>query len=334
VKIVVLGAGSIGAYVGGRLLAAGGNVTLIGRAAMRERIARHGLALSDLQGRPAQLPATEVPFSESAEALAGSALVVVAVKSVAPAAAAQDILRFAPRTALVASFQNGVENVARLRDALPDHLVLGAMVPFNVVQLPDGRLHRGSAGEIMVEDHPRWSDWRPAFDAAGLPLEPRSDFGAVQWGKLILNLNNAVNALSGQPLRVQLMDCDHRRVLAALIDEALAALQAAGIEPADTGRAPPKRLPALLRLDDADFLRLSGGMVNTSSEARSSMWQDLDAGRLTEVEELNGAVVRLARRHGLAAPLNERLCALVHAAERGGDRQLSGEALVRALDLR
>jgi 2-dehydropantoate 2-reductase len=332
-KITVLGAGAIGAYVGGCLLATEQDVGLIGRAAMRARIERHGLVVSSHQGGLARISAERVPFFESPDAMRASDLTIVAVKSSATAEAADQIRRHAPPASLVLSLQNGVENVAILRNALPDHVVLGGMVPFNVVPLPDGRLHRGTEGEIMVEDHARWRPWLPVFEAAGLPLERRGDFAAVQWGKLILNLNNAVNALSGLPLKAQLSDRGHRLVFAALIDEALAALSAAGIEPANTGRAPVRSLPALLRLANADFLRIAGGLAGTSAESRSSMWQDLEAGRLTEVEDLNGAVARLASRHGLAAPTNENICALVHAAESGGDRRMSGETLATALGL-
>lgn len=330
-NIVVLGAGSIGAFVGGSLIAALADVSLIGRAAMRGRIECHGLVMSGARGWEARVPAGMVRFSETAQSLCTADLVIVAVKSAATAEAAKQIFHLAPRSALVASFQNGIENVALLRSHLPDNVVLGAMVPFNVVQLPDGRLHRGTAGEIVVQAHPRWQPWMPVFRSAHLPLHPRADFREVQWGKLIVNLNNAVNALSGKPLRTQLLDRGYRLVLAVLIEEALAALQVAGIRPAQLGDASPEQLPALLRLPDDAFAQAGGALANIDARARSSMWEDLEAGRLTEVEELNGAVVRLARSQHRAALANDLLCALVHAAERGGERHIEARSLVERL---
>lgn len=88
-----------------------------------------------------------------------------------------------------------------------------------------------------------------------------------------------------------------------------------------------------MRLADEDFFRVAGAMVSLSVEARSSMWQDLEAGRLTEVEDLNGAVARLAARHGLDAPFNQGICKLVHAAEKGGDRNMAGKTLAEHLGL-
>lgn len=329
--IVVLGAGSIGAYVGGALLAAGAAVRLVGRARMAARIQAHGLHLTDLNQRSTHLPPEHVPYTQDPAALAGAALVIVAVKSAATAEAAAQIAQLAPPSAVVLSLQNGLDNTTLLRRALPNHLVLGGMVPFNVVQTPDGRLHRGTAGELMVEAHPAWARWHAAFAAAHLPLTERGDFVAVQWGKLLLNLNNAINALSGLPLKAELSERAYRRVLAAAMAETLVVLRDTNLQPAQVGGVQPERLPFLLRLPDWLFTRLAAKMLRMDPQARSSMWEDLEAGRLTEVDELNGAVVRLAQTHRLQAPVNEALCRLIHEAERGGPRQWTGPALWAAV---
>ena len=336
-RIVVLGAGSIGAYVGGALLDAGSAVTLIGRARMRERIATHGLHLSDLNGHEAHLAASAVPWVDAADevqvarALQSAALVLVAVKSADTAAAAQTLARHLGPEALVCSLQNGIGNADVLRAALPAHRVCAGMVPFNVVQLPPSRLHRGTWGELMVRADPAWTHWSNAFASAHLPLQQRTDMREVQWGKLLLNLNNAINALSGVPLKAQLAQRGYRRILAALIDEALQALKAAGIAPAQIGKLAPSRMPFVLRLPDWLFTRLAAGMLKIDPQARSSMWEDLQAGRRTEVDEFNGAVARLAREHGLRAPCNEAIAALVRQAEQGGRRDWGVQALETAL---
>lgn len=333
--VVVMGAGSIGAYVGGCLLAQRVDVIMAGRSRMRERINQYGLDLSDLRGRRVTVARERIVYVEAeravGHALQAADLVIVAVKSGATAAVAQTLYRHLKPGALVVSLQNGMGNARLLRDSLPDHRVLAGMVPFNVVQLPDGRLHRGTAGEIMVEKDERWARWLPTFAAAGLPLVQRSDFRMVQWGKLLLNLNNAVNALSGLPLREQLMQRDYREVLALLITEALRTLSEAGVQPARVGRVAPHRLPRILRLPDWLFRIVAAGMLRIDPQARSSMWEDLEAGRLTEIEELNGAVVRLARRHEVPVPCNEAIVALVHAAEVGGQRVWSGMRLRYAM---
>ena len=330
-RIAVFGAGSIGAYVGGALIAAGAEVVLIGRARMRERIALHGLTVSDMDGRNTQLPAAQVHYSEDPSALAGARLVLVTVKSADTESTAQLLARHAAPDALIVSLQNGIGNADVLRRALPGRTVLAGMVPFNVVQLPDSRFHRGTEGSLMVESSPALAQWLPAFDAAGLPLVQRTDFEAVQWGKLLLNLNNPVNALSGIPLKAQLSDRDYRRCLALLIDEALRALKAAGIAPAQIGKVPPSRLPRLMRLPDWLFKRVAAAALRIAPEARSSMWEDLQAGRPTEIDYLNGAVVALAERGGLDAPANRRIVALMHIAQDGKPVAMSGKMLLSAL---
>jgi len=151
----------------------------------------------------------------------------------------------------------------------------------------------------------------------------------VQWAKLLLNLNNPVNALSGLPLRAQLLDRDHRRVLAALQREALAALAAAGIQPAQITALPAQRLPAVLSLPNWLFRRVAARMLKIDDQARSSMADDLAMGRRTEIDALCGEVVRLARAHGREAPLNAAMQRLVES----DPKPRSGAALRAALGL-
>ena len=330
-KIAVFGAGSIGCYLGGSLLAAGVDVVLIGRACMRERIVRQGLVLSDLRGRKAALDGALVPYAEDPAAMAGASLILVCVKSADTEAAGQAIRAHACSSALILSLQNGIGNADTLRRWLPGWTVLGGMVPFNVVQLPDGRLHRGTEGELALEASPALAPWHVLFKDACLPLQEHSDFAAVQWGKLLLNLNNPINALSGLPLKTQLSQRAYRRCLALLIEEALQVLKAAGVQPAKVARVGPHVLPGLMRLPEMIFKRLAAAMLRIDAEARSSMWEDLQAGRRTEVDYLNGAVVKLAETLGRDAPANRRIVGLIRTAEAGTRAAMSGEALLRAL---
>ncbi len=326
-KIAVLGAGSIGAYVGGALLQAGADVVLIGRAAMQQRILQHGLVMTDLRQRRVALPATRVPYRLDAQALVDASLILVTVKSSATAQAAQDILQYARPDALIISLQNGIGNAATLQQVLPQRTIVAAVVPFNVVQTEDGRLHRGTEGELMVGASPLLAPWLAIFAQSGLPLTERADFVAVQWGKLLLNLNNPLNALSGLPLKAQLSQRAWRRCLALLISEALLVLDEAGIVPAQVARIAPRRLPALLRLPDFLFRRIAAQMLRIDPEARSSMWEDLQAGRRTEIDYLNGAVVTLAASLGQGASANQRIVALIRKIEQGDPAVVDGAAL-------
>jgi len=153
----------------------------------------------------------------------------------------------------------------------------------------------------------------------------------VQWGKLLLNLNNPVNALSDLPLREELSQRAYRRVLAALIDEALAALRAAKIAPAWVAAAPPTLLPAILRLPDPAFRLVAGRMLRIDPAARSSMWDDIQAARPTEIDDLCGAVMRLGAAHALPTPVNAKMLALIEMHLRG--RRFGGPQLLLACGL-
>jgi 2-dehydropantoate 2-reductase len=198
-----------------------------------------------------------------------------------------------------------------------------------VAMLGSGQFHRGTDGMLMIENHPRAALLVEALTAAGLQTQARDDMLAVQWSKVLHNLNNAINALSGLPLLRQLSERPYRLCLAACVEEGLGVLAAAHIVPAQIAKVPPQKLPRLLRMPDFLYRPLMKRALKIDAKARSSMQDDLRAGRATEIDELNGAVVRLAFDQGLAAPINARLVALVRSAT--ADSAISGVDLRRAL---
>ncbi|AOT62245.1 2-dehydropantoate 2-reductase [Streptomyces rubrolavendulae] len=317
-RIAVFGAGSVGCHLGG-LLAAVCEVTLIGRPQAMEAVRERGLRLTgggraDTRIAPALLRASSEP-----SAVAGADYVLVTVKSGATREAAAAIGAHLGTDAVVVSFQNGLRNPEVLRAALPPGaVVLTGMVPYNVVRTGPAAFHQGTAGALMVDDTPDAGALVAALRRAGLEAQPRADMGPVQYAKLLMNLNNAVNALSGLPLRDQLGARAYRRCLALCQEEALAAFRAAGVVPARLGPVPVSLAPRLLRLPDAVFRRVAAASLRVDGRARSSMWEDLERGRPTEVGSLQGEVVALAARHGLATPVNARLVELVREAEAAG----------------
>jgi 2-dehydropantoate 2-reductase len=326
-RIVVHGAGSIGCYVGGALRAAGADVCLLVRPRIAAELAEHGLHLADLHGRTTQLPPSQLHLSQDPQVLADAELILLTVKSQASSEAAAQIARHAQPGAVLVSLQNGVRNATELRAWLPQQHVIAGMVPFNVVQQGAGRFFRGTEGELGVAADPLHARWHAVFAAAGLPLIEHPDLQAILWGKLLLNLNNAVNALSGRPLKAQLEQHGYRAVLAGQQREALTAMRAAGIRPAKVAKVGPAWLPYVLDLPDWLFRRVAARMLAIDPLARSSMWEDLQLGRSTEIDSLNGEIVRLGAAHGLPTPMNSRVVELIKAAEAGGKRNYSAQEL-------
>ena len=329
VRIAVYGAGGIGCYVGGRLAATGTAVTLIGRPRLAAELAEHGLHLTDYLG--AYLNVRDVPFETAPAAVADADLVLVTVKSAATSTAADELAEVLKPGAIVVSFQNGIRNGDVLRERLPDQVVLSGMVPFNVLNRGGGSFHQGTSGGLDIQEHPALTPYVEAFANAGLPLTQHADILPVQWAKLMLNLNNPINALADVPLKEELSQRSFRRCLAAAQAETLDLLNAAGIKPAQLMAIPPHRFPALLRLPDFIYKRLASKTLAIDPLARTSMWEDLQAGRRTEIDYINGEVVRLGESLGRKAPVNARLVELIRAAEQGPRKAWTGAELLSEL---
>jgi 2-dehydropantoate 2-reductase len=319
--IAIFGAGSIGCWVGGRLAAGGAAVTLIGRARLMAELGP-GVTVTDLDGFTVTAPVTATTDIAAAR---DAAVVLVTVKSAATADAGRALAAVTGDGTIVVSLQNGVRNAEVLRAALPGRTVLAGMVPFNVIRRGPGAYHRASEGTIFVERGA--GPFVEACATAGLPVVERDDMAAVQWAKLVLNLNNAINALSGLPLAAELAQRDYRRCLAAAQREALAVLDRANQPLARLTKLPARWIPRLLPAPDPVFRALARRIVAIDPHARSSMWDDLEAGRPTEIDYIQGEVVALAERVGADAPVNRALIRLIRSAEAGGRRDYTGPEL-------
>jgi len=314
--IGVAGAGSIGCFVGGMLAAAGARVTLLARPRVIAEIRDHGLGLTSFEGFERQIEPDQLIVSEDPSVLADTGVVLVTVKSADTPEIADVIARHAPADAVIVSLQNGIGNAPVLRARLPGRRVLAGMVPFNVVAPGPGRFHRATSGDIVIEQDDAGIAGR--LSVPGLTMRPTTDIAGVQWGKLLVNLNNALNALSGLPLRQQLAQRAWRRLFADQIAEGLAAVKAEGVKPVSATPIPMNWMPSLLRLPDAIFEVLLGRTMKIDPEARSSMSEDLQRGRRTEIDYLQGVITGIAERRHLEVPLSRRIVALIRRAEAAG----------------
>lgn len=296
-------------------------------------IAVNGLRITDRDGRDRFIaPGGIATTTDPTTALHNAALVAVTVKSAATAEMGRTIAQHTPSGATVVSLQNGTANAETLRKMLGTsaHVIAG-MVPFNIVQSRDTgdvpHMHRATSGRIHIAaGSPRVSKF---LDVKGARVVGHRDMTAVSWGKLILNLNNALNALSGLPLKEQLSDRRWRLILAAQASEALEALHASGLRPARIDGVDPRLMPFGLRLPDRVFRIAARSMLAIDPQARSSMWDDLEQRRSTEIDHLQGAIANMASKAGIAAPVNVRVRQLIHTAEtaRQGSPRLSPESV-------
>jgi 2-dehydropantoate 2-reductase len=276
------------------------------------------LTLSDYSGWQSKLPPSQVDYRTQPDGLAEADLIALCVKSGATAQAAREIAAKGRPGATVISFQNGISNVAVLRRELGGGFaIVRGMVPYNVAYLGEGRFHKGVAGDLYADDRPETRALAAAIGNSPAALKVSADMLGIAWGKLLINLNNAVSALSGRTLIDELRERDYRRVFASSMREGLLLLDKAGIKPAKVGAVGPKLLPWVIASPDWLFRTLFIKAWKIDAKARSSMADDLVAGRRTEVDFINGELVRLAEQLGLDAPVNRKLVLLIGKAEGG-----------------
>lgn len=320
-RVGIYGAGAIGGYVGVKLSAAGLPVVMIAR---EELVRRAGeLECTDVRGA-ATRPRSDLAVSADARELAGVDLCLVTVKSSDTEAAARALDDVLSADCAVVSLQNGLGNARVLRQRLGAREVAGGVVTFNVTREGPARFRQSTSGTILIGPTSRSIALARALAARGEHAEVRADIEDVMAGKLLLNLNNGVCAATGLGIAASLRDRDARWVFSRCITEGVRALRAAGLRPARVAALGPRTIARVMALPDAIVHRLARVLIRVDESARSSTLQDLERGRRTEIDELNGAIVRLAEERGGRAPANAEVTRLVRELERAA---LAGEPL-------
>lgn len=318
-KIGVLGAGAIGAHVGVRMAAGGPAVVLVGRSRLVELHAAGKLSARSLAGVHVPASAT-LQCTTELDALADADVVLICVKSRDTAEVGRALaerVRGRATPPLVISLQNGLRNAEVLREQGLAR-VLAGMVSFNVFE-HEGEWRQATSGPLVIQTiSPLPTELvtlARIAQSCDLELELRDDMLAVQAGKLLLNLNNAICTLAGVSIAESLRSRDLRRCFAASLREGLAILRGAGIPAKPFVKLPIALLPHVLGLPDAIVLRVAKSLISIDPGARSSTLQDLERGRPTEIDALNGELVAIADAQGLPCPVNRWIVARVHAME-------------------
>jgi 2-dehydropantoate 2-reductase len=298
-KILVMGAGAVGCYYGGRLAQAGHDVTFVARGENLQALQRAGLTVTSVHGDFHLLQVHAVARVEEGEACD---LVLVCVKSHDTAQAAEAVRPAIGPETLVLSLQNGVENEEILAETLKTANVLGGMVyigaelvsPGTVVHTFSGRL---VFGERNGERTTRAEHLEQIFLGAGLQAELSSDITATLWDKLMWNATfNAVATLTRSTVGEVLANPQTRQLLRDTMREVIAVAQAQGV-----------RISAA-RADE----HLESSQSPAMAAFATSMAQDFARGKHLEYDALNGAVVRAGQRYHVPTPLNQAFCALLH----------------------
>jgi len=299
IRVAVLGAGSVGCYYGGMLARAGHPVTLIGRQPHVDAFATGGLRFEALQFDER----VAVEASTKAAAVRGAKLVLFCVKSTDTDAAAEQIAPFLDADAVVVNLQNGVDNTERIgaRVAAP---VVPAVVYVATEMAGPGHLKHHGRGDLVIGTLDRkvtldiLQRVQRLFAAAGVPVTISGDVAAELWAKLVVNCAyNALSAITQLPYGKLIQGPGVREVMRDVVVETLAVAKASGVH------LSPDMLAKVYKIAEA------------MPTQYSSTAQDLARGKPTEIDHLNGYVVRRGEALGLQSPANRALQALVKLLE-------------------
>ena len=293
-RIGVMGAGAVGCYYGAMLARAGRTVTLIARPEHVQAVERSGLRLQTATGdETVRLGASSEP-----SALRGAELVLFSVKSSDTEAAGRAMAPYLDRGTAIVTLQNGVDNAERLADTLGRE-VIPACVYVAVEMAAPGHVRHHGRGELVIGRAAKSDDIAATFRGAGVPVDISPNVMGALWAKLVVNCAyNALSAIAQRPYGELVQSAGIPEVMRAVTDECLAVARAARVElPGDMHEAVP-------------------GIARSMPGQYSSTAQDLSRRKPTEIDHLNGFVVRKGEALGVPTPVNRTLLALVKLLER------------------
>lgn len=286
------------------LARAGADVTLIGRPHHVEAIARHGLFLDTLHFQ-ARVP---VAASSDLSAARDAGVLLFSVKAFDTEDAAKSLARHLAPGAVVVSLQNGVDNVERMRaaagiDAVP------AVVYVAVAMTAPGHVKHSGRGDLVLGDFfgtaPDLAPLAALFTNAGVPCRMSANIAGDLWTKMIINCAyNAISALARARYARLVANPWTRQLMKQVTEEAVAIACASGV-----------------RLPEPDMVDVVWKLADTMSGATSSTAQDIARGNRTEIDSLNGYLVRRGAQLGVPTPANQTLHALVKLLEESSQNE-------------
>jgi len=309
VKVAVVGPGAIGSLFGGMLSRGGHEVWMVDRQAERARtLSKRGIWVSGVSGEfNAPVRATTDPAEVGA-----AGLVLIAVKAYDTDAAAQTAEQLVGEETIVLTLQNGLGNVEVLTRHLGSDRVVGGVTSQGATLIAPGQVrHAGYGNTIIGEQNgdltARLRELAAEFAGSGVHCELTDDLESVVWGKLAVNAGvNAVATLAQVRNGGILESASLRGLMRGAVDEAGKVAEAKGI-----------------RMPEEDMPSYAEGICQRTADNVNSMLQDVHRRRRTEVDALNGAVVKEGQAVGISTPINTALAELIRGIEQTYQARIS-----------
>jgi len=298
-RIAVVGAGAVGGYFGGMFARAGAPIVLIGRRHFADAVNSNGLVLDKSEGQER----IRVSATTEMSAIRGCSLILFSVKANDTAETAKQIAPFLQPDATVVCLQNGVDNADRVRAAT--NVVTVPAVVYVAVSVPEfGRVKHLARGDLIIGPlSERTTEVANVFNRAAISCRISENIEGELWVKLLCNCAlNAISALGHARYGQIVQSGDAKQLMQDVVDEVLAVARAAGV--------------VLPGVDDRESGMAAAMKIATQmADAFSSTAQDLNRGRPTEIDALNGYIVRQGAALAVPVPINRALVTLVKLAE-------------------
>ena len=298
-RIAVVGAGAVGGYFGGMFARAGAPIVLIGRRHFADAVNSNGLVLDKSEGQERIRVAATTEMS----AIRDCSLILFSVKANDTAETAKQIAPFLQPDATVVCLQNGVDNADRVRAAT--NVVTVPAVVYVAVSVPEfGRVKHLARGDLIIGPlSERTTEVANVFNRAAISCRISENIEGELWVKLLCNCAlNAISALGHARYGQIVQSGDAKQLMQDVVDEVLAVARAAGVV-----------LPGVH--DRASGMAAAMEIATQMADAFSSTAQDLNRGRPTEIDALNGYIVRQGAALAVPVPINSALFTLVKLAE-------------------
>ena len=315
-KYAVIGLGAVGSIIGGLLAKSGLNVVLIGKKSQVEIINKKGIKIDGING---SIIVENVIASSDLASLDDIDVIIICVKSNDTQNLANSLKDHIKKSASIVSLQNGIRNSTILEKTTGNRVVSGVIL-FNALYSKPGEVSLTIKGGLVLEADESYMEFiRPitnSFNKTGLNSKTVNHIQGCQWNKLIVNLQNAVTALTGQTIKESIVNNDSRAILIATMKEGINVLKQSGISLKTLPDIDPKKMVRRLSLFNSALIRIGSRFMGLKENARTSMWQSLSRGKPTEIDYINGEIVNLAKKNNLKAPINLKLVELVKKAEK------------------
>jgi len=318
-RIVVVGAGAIGGFVGGKLAASGHTVTFVDRPFFADAVRDKGLRIIEPDNTTTIHPTVVTQLAEAFSSSSPADLVLICVKTFDTQAAVDELRPYGSRLRHILSLQNGLNNEDILSQAFGADKVIAGTITHPVVVPEPGVVRsekeKGGIGVALVNGQSADS-WADTLNKAGIVTRAYTDYRAMKWSKLLLNIiGNATSAVLNMNTVHVFAD---RRLLwleAEQLREAIRVMRALKVQPVSLPGYPVPLLVLAVRFLPTPLLGLVMRplVVSGRAEKLPSLLIELNrnSGR-SEIDELNGVVAKMGQSVGVATPVNDTLAATVN----------------------